>query len=135
MAATPPDEADPASLRAVEERLDVGTREVVTGRVRLVKRVREREETVDPPLQREVVAIRRIVLNREVDGPVPVRQEGDVMIVPVLEEVAVVTKRLVLKEELHVTLRRYNEHRPQQVALREETIDVERVPEQDRAPD
>lgn len=117
------------------ERLEVGTREVETGRVRLVKRVHEREETVDPPLRREVLAVRRVVVNREVEGPVAVRHEGNVMIVPVLEEVAVVTKRLMLKEELHITLRSFEAHAPQQVALRSETIEVERLPGQGRPED
>lgn len=129
--APPSDEAGPPSgMRAVEERLEVGTREVETGRVRLVRRVHEREETVDPPLRRQVVAVRRVAVNREVDGPVPVRHEGDVMIVPVHEEVAVVSKRLMLKEELHISLRSFEEHAPQQVALRSETIEVERLPGQ-----
>lgn len=34
-----------------------------------------------------------------------IRTEGDVTIVPVLEEVLVVEKRLVLKEELHIRRR------------------------------
>ncbi|MCA1628121.1 MAG: YsnF/AvaK domain-containing protein, partial [Acidobacteria bacterium] len=61
--------------------------------------VREREEIVDELLLKEAVEVERVIINREVDAPVPVRYEGETMIVPVLEEMLVVEKRLVLKEE------------------------------------
>ena len=48
------------------------------------------------------------------------------MIIPVLEEVLVIQKRTVLKEELHVTrLRREVHHEPQHVVLRAEEVTVE----------
>lgn len=117
----------PETVTAVEEQLEVGTREIETGRVRIAKRVSERQEIVDPPLMREEVEIRRVPVNRPVDAPVPVRQEGDVTIVSVLEEVLVVSKRLVLKEELHISRRRTETHEPQQVALRSEEVEVTRI--------
>ncbi len=118
----------------VEERLTVDTRVRETGRVRLRKRVETRTETVDEPLLREEVEVERVPIGTFVDGPVSVRHEGEVMIVPVLEEVLVVEKRLRLREELHVTKRRTEVHEPQEVTLRSERIEVERVAPNTAAP-
>ncbi len=111
----------------VHEVLDVEKRWVENGRVRITKVVHQHEEVVDEPLLREEVEVERIAINRAVDGPVAVRHEGDVMIVPVLEEVLVVEKRLMLKEELHIRRRRVEESHPQRIVLRTEEAAVERV--------
>ena len=117
----------PSSLvvPVVEEELQVGRRRIEAGGVRLTKKVHEREEVVDEPLLREEVEVERVPVNRVVDGPVEVRHEGDVMIVPVLEEVLVTEKRLVLKEELRITRRRVEARDPQRVTLRSEEVSVE----------
>lgn len=111
---------------AVEE-LEVQKRTVETGRVRVHKVVREREELVEEPLLQDVVDVERVVVNRVVDAAMPVRYEGDTMIIPVLEEVLVVEKRLILTEELRVTRRRIVNQQPQHVTLRSEEVYVERV--------
>jgi len=49
------------------------------------------------------------------------------MIIPVLEEVLVVEKRLMLKEEIHITQHNEEFHRPQHIVLRTEDITVERL--------
>jgi len=56
-----------------------------------------------------------------------VRYEGDTIIIPVLEEVLVVEKRLMLKEEIHITQHHEEFHQPQHVVLRNEDIAVERL--------
>jgi stress response protein YsnF len=62
-----------------------------------------------------------------IDGPVGIRQEGDTMIVPILEEVLVVEKRLMLKEELRITTMRRTASEPQHFTLRSEEAIVERL--------
>jgi hypothetical protein len=47
----------------------------------------------------------------------------------VLEEVFVVDKRLLLKEEVRITTRRRETHAPQRVVLRHEEVTVERIQE------
>ena len=56
-----------------------------------------------------------------------IRTEGDVTIVPVLEEVLVVEKRLVLKEELHIRRRIITETVEVPVTLHKQRAIVERV--------
>jgi uncharacterized protein (TIGR02271 family) len=111
----------------VAEQLEVQKRMVEAGGVRVRKTVSEREEVVDEPLLREEVQVRRVPVGRVVEGPVPVRHVGDTIIVSLLEEVLVVEKRLMLKEELHITKERVETYRPQRVTLRTEEAVVERV--------
>ena len=110
----------------LEERLDVGKRTVATGVVRTKTSIEERIETVDLALRRDDVEIVRVPVNRPVDAPVPTRQEGDTTIVSLHEEVPVVTRQLVLVEEIHLRLRSSVQDISQPVALRRERMDVER---------
>ncbi|HEX8337402.1 MAG TPA: YsnF/AvaK domain-containing protein [Pyrinomonadaceae bacterium] len=111
----------------VAEQLEVQKRKVEAGGVRIRKTVSEREEVVDEPLMREEVQVKRVPVNKVVDGPVPVRHVGNTMIVSLLEEVLVVEKRLMVKEELHITKEEVESYRPQRVTLRTEEAVVERV--------
>jgi uncharacterized protein (TIGR02271 family) len=111
----------------IVEELEVQKRIVETGKVRITKVVHKRETIVDEPFLRDEVEVERVLIDRVVDGPVPVRYEDDTMIVPIMEEVLVVEKRLVLKEELYIRKRRVEMHRPQQVMLRSEEARVERL--------
>lgn len=109
------------------EEVLVSKRQVETGRVQVKKIVHETQELVDVPLLREKVEITRVPLNRPVDSPVPVRYDGDTMIISVLEEVLVIQKQLLLKEEIHITSKRLAYHQPEQVTLRREELLVEPV--------
>jgi len=115
-------------IPVVREELDVGKRRVETGRgVRVHKTVQERQAVVDEPLAKDEVRVERVKVERTVEAPVDVRYEGDTMIIPVLEEVLVVQKRLVLKEEIRVTRRRSETRAPQRVTLRSEDAEIERI--------
>jgi uncharacterized protein (TIGR02271 family) len=117
----------PLVVPVVEEALTVHATPVETGRVRIRKIVHEHEEIVDPPLWRDEVVIERVPINRIVEGPISTRSEGETLIIPLLEEVLVVEKRLLLKEEVHITTRRAETHLPQRVTLRREEAAVERI--------
>jgi uncharacterized protein (TIGR02271 family) len=121
----------PLVLPVIQETLDVQTRTVETGRVRIRKMVHEREEIVDPPLWRDEVIIERVPINRGVEGPISARSEGETLIIPLVEEVLVVETRLLLKEEVCITTRRVETHRPQRVTLRREDAAVEHITQAD----
>lgn len=91
------------------------------------RRVMEREETIDEPLLRESVEVERVPINRIVAEAPPSRQEGDTLIIPVLEEVLVVEKRLMLKEEVRITRTQTEVHQPQAVTLRTEEAVIEGI--------
>lgn len=115
------------TIPVVKEEMHVSKRRVETGRVRVSTQVHERDEVVDIPLRREEVQVERVPVNEIVDEPIPVRTEGDEMIWPLFEEVLVVQKRLLLREELRIRVREYEEHRPQTVRLRTEEPRIERT--------
>jgi len=121
-------EADRTIVPVLEETLNVRKQAVETGRVRVHKIVHEREAVIDEPLIREEVQIERVPINRRVDAPIPVRQEGDKTILSLVEEVLVVEKRLMLTEEIHISLKRVETREPQRVQLRREEAEIERIP-------
>ncbi len=114
-------------IPVMQEEVTVGKRMVETGITRVTKKVREREEVISEPLRHEKVRVSRVPVNRYVEKPLPVRQEGGTIVVPVLEEVLVVEKRLLLKEELHISKESKVVHRPRRVTLRGEEAVVEHV--------
>jgi len=116
-----------AVIPVVEEKISVSKRERETGRVVVHVTPHLRDETVDVPLAEEHVSIERVPRNEFVSGPVSVRQEGDVTVVPVLEEVLVVEKRLMLREEIRITRRRETRRHVEHVTLRTEEARVLRA--------
>ncbi len=111
----------------VEEKLHVGKQTVETGITRVRKIVREREEVIDEPLLRHEAYVSRVPINRYVEQAPSMRQEADTIIVPVVEEVLYVEKRLLLKEELRITRKSSTVREPQRVVLRGEEAVVEHV--------
>jgi uncharacterized protein (TIGR02271 family) len=109
----------------IEEEVLIKKRQVETGTVRIKKIVQEKQELVDVPLVDEEIEIKRVPINRPVDRPVAVRQEGNTTIVSLLEEVFVIQKQLLLREEVHITTKRSERHQPTQVTLRREEVIVE----------
>lgn len=120
-------------IPVVEEQLNVSRERVETGRVRISKTVEAREVVVDDPLNREKVRVEHVPMNQVVSGDVPqVREEGDVTVIPILEERLVTRKELVLVEEVRIHRDRSEYHDPQRVTLRKEVVAVERFGEDGR---
>jgi uncharacterized protein (TIGR02271 family) len=120
--------AKPAVIPVIQERAVVKKRVVETGRVRIRKSVREYEEHVDIPHVHEEVRVERVPVDQIVEAAPQVRTEGDVTIIPVVEERYVLEKRLVLVEELHVRRERHETHRPEVVRVLKEEVEVDRIP-------
>jgi uncharacterized protein (TIGR02271 family) len=104
-----------------EEVVDVAKR-TVERRTQIDKRVHTRTESVETALRREQPTIERVAINRVVAKPPRVRQEGGVLIIPVVEEVAVVERRLVLREEIRIRRQEIVEPFRQDVMLRSEEV-------------
>jgi stress response protein YsnF len=110
-----------------EETATVGKRQVVTGRVRVQTVTDTVEELAHADVQQETVEVTRVLVDRIVETTPEIRTEGDLTIVPVLEEVLVVEKRLVLKEELHIRRRATTETVEVPITLRKQRAVVERI--------
>ena len=122
------------TLPVMEEELKIGKRKLETGMTRVTKKVGTSERTITEPLEKETVEIERVAVNRIIDRPVAERKEGDVTIIPVMEEVLVVEKKLCLKEELRIT-RRHDVvmHTQHEVVKKEEAV-VEHTDLRDEIP-
>lgn len=114
-----------AAIPLAEERLSVSKRPVE-------RRVRVRTVTDDVPasfreeLIGERVEIQHVAVERELTDWPDIRTEGDVTIIPVVEERLIVEKRLFLVEEVHVRRLQGVEHIEQPVMLRSQRVVVER---------
>jgi uncharacterized protein (TIGR02271 family) len=117
-----------AAIPLIEERLSVAKRKVESGRVRVRITVEEREETVTEQLLRDDLQIERVPRNVRVTEVPHVRLEGNTTIVPVVEEVLIVEKALMLVEEIHVCRRSISEATEIPLKLRAERAQVEREP-------
>jgi uncharacterized protein (TIGR02271 family) len=119
-------------LPLVEEALRVGKRQVETGRVRVSVNTDIEEQVVRETLRSERTEIERVPIGRELaEGePAPaMRQEPDgTVVVPVMEEILVVERRLVLREEIRMRLVAVDEAVEQSVTVRKQRASVERLP-------
>ena len=89
----------------VEETARIDKHVVEHGRVRVSTRTKTVEDVLRENLRGNAVGVTRVAIGRTLsEGEVAprTRTEGGVTIIPVLEEVLVVEKRLVLKEEVHI---------------------------------
>lgn len=114
-------------IPVVEETLRVEKREYESGRVLVHKTVTERDEVAEVLLRQQDLIVERVPVGRAVSEAPQTRQDGDTLIVPILEEVLVVEKRLFLKEELHI--RKHSSERTEQhkVRLRTEHVEIEQT--------
>jgi uncharacterized protein (TIGR02271 family) len=114
-------------IRLAAETLNVDKRVVETGRVRVRRTTTERLERVKIPLAIETVEIRRVPIGKPIKRKPRVRETANEIIIPVVEEVVVFERRLVLKEELHVRKVRSVEKHVEEVTLRVQEATVDRV--------
>jgi uncharacterized protein (TIGR02271 family) len=112
-----------------DETLEPRLREVETGRVRVHKRVEEVPDELLVDAGRDEVTIERVPIGQTIESAPEPRQEGDTLVIPVVEEVIVTETRLVLREEVRITRRRVTEQIPVQATLRKERVEIEQLDE------
>lgn len=112
-----------------EERLAIVRRVVETGRVRVHLSTATEDALVQETLRGERMEVERVALGHEVASAPTVREEEDgaVLVVPVLEEILVVERRLVLKEELRIRRIATTETVEETIPLRRQRASVERL--------
>ena len=117
-------------VQVLEEVASVSKHAVVTGRVRISTRTETLAEVVRDTLAGQTVEVERVRLDRLLpigEAAPQVRTEGEVTIIPIVEEVLVSEKRLRLKEELHVTRRVNARVFEERVPLRRQVAIVEHL--------
>ena len=129
-----PEHPDPTKqTHTVEEQvLPLYSEEVAVSRHKVERtvhvhvRTRDHAHLIDEALTQEHIEVSHVAIGLPVDAAPPVREEGDVTIIPVIEEVLVVERRLVLKEEIHLRRVRTTKQHRETVTLREQHVVVER---------
>jgi uncharacterized protein (TIGR02271 family) len=117
---------DETVIPVIEETAHVAKREVEKGRVAITKVVDEKHQVVDMPLMHEEAHIERVPVGQFVDAVPGMREENGILIIPLVEEVIVMEKRLYVKEELRVSKSRGVYRNPQTVTVRSERAVVTR---------
>jgi stress response protein YsnF len=109
-----------------EEEVSLSRREIKKANVQVALVTGTREQLIDEELTHVRVEIERVPIDRTVEVAPPTRQEGDITIIPVVEEIVVVERRLVLKEEVRVRRVSTKEQHRETVVLRQQEAVVTR---------
>lgn len=120
------EEVEREAIPLAEEPVSVTKRKVETARVRVRTVVDRHVDIARAVLEHEEVEIRRVPKDEVVSEPPPVRQEGNVTIVPVVEERLFVEKRLVVVEEIHLKRVHKAAEFSQPVELARQRVEIER---------
>jgi uncharacterized protein (TIGR02271 family) len=121
-------DSDTIRVPRYEEELRAGTQTVEAGEVEVRKDVVQEQRTVDVPVTREDVEVRRVAVNREASADdAAFTDSGDTLRVPIREEQVVVSKEPRVVEELEI--RKVATQDTEQVSdtVRREEVDVQRT--------
>ena len=125
-----PDDIGETVIPLVAEEVAVAKQVVETGRVQVSRVTHAREQLIDELLAHETVEIDRTPIGRQIDAMPAVRDEGDTIVIPIVEEVLVIERRLLLKEEVQVRVWRVRstERHQESVILRHHEAVVTHLP-------
>lgn len=115
-------------LPIVEETLSLTSRKVVTGRVRIATRTESVDQILPADLSSVDVEVTRVPVDRKIDAAPGIRTEGDLTIIPVVEERLVVTRELYLREEVHVRRVERTDTIEIPATTRRQTVQIDRLP-------
>lgn len=121
-----PEQREVAAIPLVEERLSIAKKEVEAERLQVRVTVREREDLIPVELQHDALEVERVPKNHPVSELPSVRHEGNLTIIPVVQEEVVIEKRLVLVEEIHIRRSTASSVEEVPVTLRTEEASIER---------
>lgn len=113
-------------IPVIEERARIDKESVERAVVKITTAIRETDQMLTDELRKDIIDIRRVPVGAEVNEIPAVREEGDVTVIPIVEERAVIVKHLVLVEELHVHRRSVRESVQVPVTVRSTEVSVER---------
>ena len=126
-------ETDEIVVPLYAEEVSVSKRVVPESRVQVSRVTHEQEQLIDELLAREHVEIDRVAIGHPVDTMPAVREEDGMIIVPVVEEVLTIERRLILKEEVRIRKVRDKERHQERVTVRKQEAIITRLPMEDAA--
>jgi uncharacterized protein (TIGR02271 family) len=117
-------DGDTRRLTRAEEELRIGKRAVETGQVRVGKHVETEHVTTPVTLAKERVTVERRPVSEATGQEVRIGEDGEI-VVPIMEEEAVIEKRAVVKEELVINKQRITETETVETDVRKEQFDID----------
>lgn len=121
------DEPQTDFIPVIEETVSLSKRTLVTGRVRVSTQTETVEDVLPVELSETEVEVVRVPMGRKIDSIPEVVNDGDLTIIPVVEERLVVVRELYLREEVHIRRRERREILDIPVTTRSQTVHVERL--------
>lgn len=118
---------DPQTIPLVQERLIVEKQRRVTDRVKVSTTTETVEDMVSVDLMNMDVDVVRVPVERDIDVVPDVVTDGDLTIIPVVEERVVITRQLVLREEIHVRRTERRDVSDIPVSIRRQTALIEHL--------
>jgi uncharacterized protein (TIGR02271 family) len=116
-----------SSIPIVEENVHIDKKIIEKGKVIISKSIKEESEIINLPVANEEVTIERVSINQILDKPPEaIRYEGNTVIVPVLQEITVIEKRILLVEEIRITKTSISSTETKEITLRKEEVKIER---------
>ncbi len=125
-----PKRVEEVVIPVAEESVSVSIQEVETGRVRIALNTVTETVPAHGMIRHHNIEVERVPVNRWIpDGePAPQsRQDGDTLIIPVIEERPVVVKRLVVLEEVRLRFVSSEAAFQEEVTVRRQEVAVDRV--------
>ena len=114
-------------LPIVEETASLAIQKVVTGRVRIATQTEVLDHILPAELSSVEVDVVRVPVGRKIKAVPDVVTEGELTIIPVVEERLVVTRELYLREEIHVRRVKQTETVEIPTTTRRQTAQIERL--------
>jgi stress response protein YsnF len=109
-----------------EEAMDVSHQTLTTGRVRIKTVTSTRDEHVNEMVTTHEAQVERVPIGRFIDLAPPIREDGDVTIISLVEEVIVIERRLFLREEVRIRRVSITKLHQETVALRRQDAVIQR---------
>lgn len=109
-----------------EEHATLTKARVLDSRIRIERTTTSAAELLETELARDEVEIKHIAKNQlvEDDYSAEVRYEGDLLIIPVIEERVEIIRRKILKEEVHIRKVKKVEPYQQNVLVRSQEVKI-----------
>ena len=115
---------DEVRIPVVAEEVEVATRKVGGRTVTVTTSPISERETIAEPVTREEVSVERVPIGEVVEAIPEIREDGDLTVIPVVEERVRVVKELVLTEEIHLRRTRHETIDEQVVERRRTQVEI-----------
>jgi hypothetical protein len=116
---------DGTSIPVIAQEVTVDIRPAPEKTLRARRRVVVEQRDVEVPVWKERIHVEHVAIDQFVDQAPTPRYEGDVLVIPIIEEVPVVQVRLRVREELRVQVVREQHVHRETVTLRRHEVDIE----------